>query len=67
MMTRTPTGETPFKLAFGTKAMIPLEVKMTSLRRKHYDDHNNDEELKLALDCLSEVRWDAAYRMALYH
>ena len=40
---------------------------MTSLRRKHYDDHNNDEELKLALDCLSEVRCDAAYRMALYH
>ena len=59
-------GETPFKLAFGTEAMIPIEVGMSSLRRAYYDDYNNNKELKLALDCLSEVRDDVTQRMALY-
>ena len=53
-------GETPFKLAFGTEAVILFEVGMSSLRRAYYDDHNNNEELKLALDCLSKVRDDVA-------
>ena len=39
---------------------IPIEVGMSSLRWAYYDDHNNNEELKLALDCLSKVRDDAA-------
>ena len=39
---------------------------MSSLRRTCYDEHNNDEGLKVALDCLLEVREDAAQRMALY-
>ena len=30
--TRTPSGETQFKLAFGTKAVIPVEVGLSSLR-----------------------------------
>ena len=59
-------GETPFKLAFGTEAMIPIEVGMSSLRQAYYDDYNNNKELKLALDCLSEVRDDVTQRMALY-
>ena len=63
---RTPTGETPFKLAFGTEAVILVEVGMSSLRRTCYEERNNDEGLKLALDCLLEVRDDAAQRMALY-
>ena len=63
----TPTGETPFKLAFGIRAVIPVEVRMSSLRQTSYDDLSNDEGLKLALDFLLEVRDDAAQRMALYH
>ena len=66
MTVRTPTGETPFKLAFGTEAVIPVEVGMSSLRRTCYDKRSNDEGLKLALDCLPEVRDDAAQRMTLY-
>ena len=67
MTTRTPTGETPFKLAFGIEAVIPVEIGMSSLRRICYDEHSNDEGLKLTLDCLPEVREDTAQRMALYH
>ena len=29
---RTPNGETPFKLTYGTKAVIPIEVRVTSIR-----------------------------------
>ena len=65
--TRTSTGETPFKLVFGTKAIIPVEVGMSSLRHTCYDEHSNNEGLELALDCLPEVREDTAQRMALYH
>lgn len=64
---RTPTRETPYKLAFGIEAVIPVEVGMLSLRQTYYDNHSNNKGLKLSLDCLPEVRDDAAQRMALYH
>ena len=61
--TRTPTGETPLKLAFGTEVVIPVEVGLSSLRRAHYDEGTNNDELRLNLDCLSKVRDKAALRM----
>ena len=67
MTTRTPTGETPVRVAFGTEAMIPVEAGMSSLRQTYYDDHNNDKELRLSVDYLSKVRDNTAQRMALYH
>ena len=63
---RTPIGQTPFKLAFGTEAVIPVEVGMSSLKQTCYDKRSNDEGLKLALDYLLEIREDVAQRMALY-
>ena len=63
---RTPTGEMPFKMAFGTEAVVPVEVGVSSLKRVCYDEQSNDECLKLALDCLHEIRDDAAQKMALY-
>ena len=29
---RTPTGEIPFRVTYGTKAMIPIEVGVTSTK-----------------------------------
>ena len=63
---RTPTGETPFKMAFGTEVVIPVEIGVLSIRRAWYNEQSNDEGLKLALDCLPEVRDDAAQRMVLH-
>ena len=60
---RIPTGKTPFKLAFGTEAIIPAEVGVSSLRQAHYNNTNNDE-LRLNLDCLAEVRDEATLKMA---
>ena len=31
MTTRVPIGETPFRLTFGTEAVIPVEMGLTSL------------------------------------
>ena len=34
---RTSTGETPFFMAYGAEAMVPVEVGMSSHRRMSYD------------------------------
>ena len=39
---RTPTGETPFKLAYGSEAVIPEEVHMASHRVKGYQVEENE-------------------------
>ena len=59
MTVRTPTGETSFKMAFGIEAVVLVEIGVLSIRRAWYDKQSNDESLKLALDCLPEVRDDA--------
>jgi len=63
---RTPTGETPFNLIYGTEAVIPVEVGLTSLRREFFDEQTNDSQLKENLDSLDEIRDQAAERMAKY-
>ena len=40
---RTPTGETPFKLAYGSEAVIPAEVYMASHRVGKYQAKENEE------------------------
>ena len=35
---RTPTGETPFKMAFGIEAVILVEIGVSSIRRTWYDE-----------------------------
>ena len=56
---KTPTGETPFKLAYGSEAIIPAEVHMTNHRVMKYQDEDNEEQLRLNLDLIDEVRMDA--------
>ncbi|XP_065623716.1 uncharacterized protein LOC136065020 [Quercus suber] len=63
---RTPTGETPFKLAYGTEAVIPAEVHVANHRVTTYQDEANEEQLRLNLDLIDEVRMDTEQRMARY-
>ena len=44
---RTPTGETPFQLTYGSKAVIPAEVGLTSYRVGNHDERKNDEAIRL--------------------
>ena len=63
---RTPTGETPFRLAYGSEAVIPTEVGFTSYRMDNHDEWRNDEAMRLQLDLLDEVRAIAKQRLAWY-
>ena len=63
---RTPTGETPFKLAYGSEAVIPAEVHMANHRVMTYQDKDNEEQLRLNLNLIDEVRTDAEHRTARY-
>ncbi|XP_075655111.1 uncharacterized protein LOC142625318 [Castanea sativa] len=64
--TRTPIGENPFSLTYGTKAVIPVEVGITRLRREVFHEGNNDDQVRVNLDCLDESRDDASRKMAEY-
>ena len=61
-----PTGETPFKLAYGSEAVIPEEVHVVNHRMKKYQDEENEEQLRLNLDLIDEVRMDAEQRTARF-
>ena len=56
---RTPTGETPFKLAYGSEVVILVEVHMANHRVTMYQDKDNEEQLRLNLDLIDEVMTDA--------
>ena len=66
MTVKTPTRETPFKLAYGSEAVIPTEVHMANHRVTMYQDKDNEEQLRLNLDLIDEVRTDAEERTARY-
>ena len=61
---RTLTGETPFKLAYESEAVIPAEVHMASHRVKGYEVEENEVQLRLNLNLIDEVRTDAEQRTA---
>uniref|UniRef100_A0A2N9IQQ3 RNA-directed DNA polymerase n=1 Tax=Fagus sylvatica TaxID=28930 RepID=A0A2N9IQQ3_FAGSY len=49
---RTPTKETPFKLTFGTEAVIPVEIGLTTFRTAFHREEENEGQLRLNLDLL---------------
>ena len=63
---RTSTGETPFKLAYGSEVVIPAEVHMANHKVMGYRDEENEEQFRLNLDLINEVRMDAEQRTARY-
>ena len=66
MTVRTPIGETPFKLAYGSKAVIPVEVHMANHRVMKYQNEENKEQLRFNLDIIDKVRMDAEHRTVRY-
>ena len=63
---RLPTGETPFTLAFGTEAVIPIELKLLSERVVAFNEQRNPQDLKANFDLLKEKRKTAQVRMVAY-
>ena len=54
--TRTLTGETSFRLAYGSEAVIPAEVGLTSYKVGNHDENRNDKAMRLQLDLVDKVR-----------
>ncbi|GKU92878.1 hypothetical protein SLEP1_g6546 [Rubroshorea leprosula] len=60
------TGETPFSLAYGAEAVIPVEVGLPSDRAGRHDDLNNEQLLRENLDFVEEVREMSRIRTAAH-
>ncbi|RDY09020.1 Retrovirus-related Pol polyprotein, partial [Mucuna pruriens] len=50
------TNETPFRLTFGTEAMIPVEIGEPSPRTALFEPSKNEEELRANLDLVQEAK-----------
>ncbi|GKV35459.1 hypothetical protein SLEP1_g43722 [Rubroshorea leprosula] len=59
-------GETPYHLAFGTEAVIPIEIGVPSFRVTHFNEWQNGQLLRENLDLLDEVREEAQLRTIVY-
>ena len=55
-MVRTPTGETPFRLAYGSDVVIPDEVGLTSYTVGNHDEGRNDKEMYQQLNLVDKVK-----------
>ena len=60
---RVTTGETPFMLAYGAEAVVPLEISHVSPRVEAYEPETNEEGMRLALALIDEVRDEANARI----
>uniref|UniRef100_A0A2N9HQJ4 Uncharacterized protein n=1 Tax=Fagus sylvatica TaxID=28930 RepID=A0A2N9HQJ4_FAGSY len=63
---RRSTGETPFSLAYGSEAVIPLEIGLPTLRTSEWEPTRNNLAQSQALDLLEERREQAMIRLASY-
>ena len=63
---RTPKKETPFWLTYGSEAVIPAEVGLTSYRVDNYNESKNDEAACLQLNLVDEVRATTEQRLTQY-
>ncbi|KAL5581592.1 hypothetical protein UlMin_014034 [Ulmus minor] len=61
---RAATGETPFSLANGVEAVIPIEISLPTFRVDNFDEESNDVLLALATDLLEEKREISQVRAA---
>jgi hypothetical protein len=65
-MVRKSTSETPFALAYGVEAVIPLEVSIPTTRTTDFEVKTNEDNLRKNLDLLEEKRDLAIIRLASY-
>ena len=50
------SGETPFRLVYGSEAIISAKVGLISYKMGNYEKSRNDEAMHLQLDLVDKVR-----------
>ncbi|XP_065004118.1 uncharacterized protein LOC135636357 [Musa acuminata AAA Group] len=63
---KTPTGESPYSLTFGTEVVLPSEVAVPTPRTAGYGEEASGEGLRSNLDLLEERRADANRKALSY-
>ncbi|XP_058210020.1 uncharacterized protein LOC131322641 [Rhododendron vialii] len=63
---RCSTGQTPFAMAFGMEAVIPLESRFPTLRTETFDPETNNDAVATELILAEEKRDDAQLKLANY-
>ncbi|XP_065007630.1 uncharacterized protein LOC135674021 [Musa acuminata AAA Group] len=63
---KTPTGESPYSLTFGTEAVLPSEVAIPTPRTADYSEEATGEGLRSNLDLLEERRANAHQKALSY-
>ncbi|GKD77115.1 reverse transcriptase domain-containing protein, partial [Tanacetum coccineum] len=61
---KTSNGETPFSLAYGTEAVIPVKIGIPTRRTIQRFDEENEDALRMNLNLLEERRKIASIREA---
>ena len=59
---QSSTKETPYRLTYGSDAMIPVELREASWRRTNFDEQSNDDNLRAELNLVHEIREEARVR-----
>ena len=52
---RSPTEESPFRLAFGSEAVLPIELELPNIRVQSYDEMVNQVGLNAQLDAMEDT------------
>jgi len=63
---RKSIGETPFSMAYGVEAVIPLETGFPTLRTSTFTSDGNDGLLEKSLDLIEKRRENVMVRLAYY-
>ena len=63
---RKSTGESPFSMTYGAKAVIPLEMGFPTLKTISFYPSSNDELLEESLDLIKERREKAMVQLTYY-
>ena len=64
MTIKVSNGDTPFSIVYGTEAVIPSEIRMTTIRTVEVNITTNDDEWRIGLDLLEKRRERAAIQEA---
>ncbi|KAD5508946.1 hypothetical protein E3N88_16649 [Mikania micrantha] len=64
--TKNATGQTPFSLVFGSKAVLPTEMIIPTIRTSLQTIESNNKVLSQDIDTIDETRDIAKIRMATY-
>ena len=63
---QNPDRRDPLQAYLCIETVIPIEVGVTSIRRETFNKECNDDEMRLNLDCLDELKDKAFRKMTKY-